>query len=106
MDGAVMDTAERHREFIAGLTAERPWLQVSKMMRVRWLAAAHEASLPGDIAEMFPVAIPTRCTDGKDTLVDASRLITSGTVSSWLLLRGHLSRYGSLVRGSLVYNIR
>ena len=34
MDRAVMRAAERHREFIAGLAAERPWLHVSKMMRV------------------------------------------------------------------------
>jgi hypothetical protein len=50
MNGAVMDAAERHCEFIAGLAAERPWLQVPKMMRVRWLPAAHEARLPGDVA--------------------------------------------------------
>ena len=34
MNGAVMDAAKRHREFIAGLTAERPWLHISKMMRL------------------------------------------------------------------------
>ena len=35
MDGAMMDTAERHGEFIAGLAAERARLQVAKVMRIR-----------------------------------------------------------------------
>jgi hypothetical protein len=34
MDRAVMDTAERHGELIAGLSAERAWLQVAQVMRV------------------------------------------------------------------------
>ena len=87
MNRAVVDAAEWHREFIAGLTSERPWLHVSKMMRVRWLAAAYEASLLSDVAQMLPVAIPTRCCNCKDTFVDASGLITCDTGSLWLLRR-------------------
>jgi hypothetical protein len=64
MNGAVVDATERHREFIAGLTSERPWLHVSKMMRVRWLAAANEAGLPGNKAQMLLVAIAARRGDG------------------------------------------
>ena len=64
MNRAVMDSAERHREFIAGLATERPWLQVSKMMRVRWLAAANEAGLSGDKAQVLPVAIAARRGNG------------------------------------------
>ena len=40
MRGPVMGAAERDREFIARLTAERPRLQVAQMMRVRGLATA------------------------------------------------------------------
>jgi hypothetical protein len=34
MDGAMMDTAQRHGEFIAGLAAARARLQVAKVMRI------------------------------------------------------------------------
>jgi hypothetical protein len=37
MNRAMMDTAEGHSELIAGLAAERAWLQVAQVMRVRWL---------------------------------------------------------------------
>ena len=40
MDCAVMGAAQRYNEFVARLAAERPRLQVAKMMRVRRLAAA------------------------------------------------------------------
>jgi hypothetical protein len=66
MDGAMMDTAERHGEFIAGLAAERARLQVAQVMRVGWLAAADEAWLLGDGAKVLPVAITPRCGNGKD----------------------------------------
>jgi hypothetical protein len=59
MDGAMMDTAERHGEFIARLAAERARLQVAKVMRIGWLAAADEAWLLGDGAKVLPVAVAT-----------------------------------------------
>ena len=37
MHRAMMDTAERHSEFIAGLAAERARLKVAQVMRVGWL---------------------------------------------------------------------
>jgi len=37
MDCAMMDPAERHGEFIAGLAAEGARLQVAQVMRVGWL---------------------------------------------------------------------
>jgi len=48
MDGAVMRAAERHGEFVADFAAERPRLQVAKMMRIGLFAAADEARLLGD----------------------------------------------------------
>jgi hypothetical protein len=48
MDRAMMDTAERHGEFIAGLASKCARLQVAKVMRVRWLAPTDETWLLGD----------------------------------------------------------
>ena len=106
MNRAVVDAAERHRKFIAGLTSERLWLHVSKMMWVRCLAAADETSLLSDVAKMLPVAIPARCSNREDALVDASGLITPGTGSLRLLLRCHPCRRGTFFRESVVYNGR
>ena len=39
MKRPVMDAAERHREFVAGLAAERTWLHEPKVVRVARLAA-------------------------------------------------------------------
>jgi hypothetical protein len=39
------------RRFIADLAAECPQLEVVQVMRARWLAAAKEARLFGDISE-------------------------------------------------------
>src|SRR5215471_8459416 len=64
MDGAVMRAAERDGEFIARFAAERPWLQVTKMMRIGLFAAADEARLFGDITKVLPVTIaPRGCKD-------------------------------------------
>ena len=41
----MMDTAQRHGEFIAGPAAERARLQVAKVMRIGWLATADERRL-------------------------------------------------------------
>ena len=47
MDGAVMRAAERDGEFVARFAAERPRLQVAKMMRIGLFAAADETRLVG-----------------------------------------------------------
>jgi hypothetical protein len=59
MDFAVVHPAERDRELIARLASERPRLRVAQVMRVGWLAAADEARLPGNVAQMFFVAVAT-----------------------------------------------
>ena len=53
VDEPVMDAAERDREFVAGLAAKRPRLQMPEVMRVRWLAAADQAGLLGDMAKVL-----------------------------------------------------
>src|SRR5215475_4413120 len=73
MDRPVMRAAERDGEFVARFAAERPWLQVTKMMRIGLFAAAYEARLLGNVAKVLRLAIATRCSNREDTLVDALR---------------------------------
>ena len=98
MDRAVMDTAEGHGEFIAGSTAERARLQVAKMMRVGWSAAADEARLLGDIAKVLAVAITPRRSNGKDALVDAGRLVRVSAGSPARVLRICIGNRGIIFR--------
>jgi len=71
MDSTVVPTAEGDRELIADLAAERTRLGKSEVVGIRWLAAAHETRLLGDIAQVLPVAIATRSSEREETLVDA-----------------------------------
>src|SRR6516164_2882104 len=75
MDGAVMRAAERDGEFVAGFAAERSWLQVAKMMRIRLFAAADETCLLGDITQVLPVTIAPRSCKDEHALVDAVGLV-------------------------------
>ncbi len=102
MNRAVMGPAERYREFVASLAPKRARLHVPKMMRVRWLTAAYEAWLLGDVAQMLPVAVPTWCADREHAFVDASGLITSGAGALRLVLRRDLCGGGALSRGNIV----
>ena len=104
MDCPVMGAAQRYSEFVAGLTAERPRLGVSKMMWVRWFAAADEACLLSDVTQMVPVAVPARCSNREDAFVDAGGLITSRTGHLRLVLRPRPYRCGTLAGGSFVYS--
>ena len=75
MDGAMMRAAERDSEFIARFAAERPWLQVTKMMRIGLFAAANETRLLGDITKVLRVTIAPRCRKDERALVDTVGLI-------------------------------
>ena len=102
MDRAMMDTAEGHGEFVAGLAAERARLQVAKVMRVGWLATADEARLLGDRAKVLPVAIATRRGNREHALVDAGGLVELGACCRNVVSWGSASsNCGSIiVRGS------
>ena len=65
-----MDAAERDRELVARLAAERARLHVAQVMRVGRLAAADQAGLLGDVAQVVPVAVAARCGDREHALVD------------------------------------
>jgi len=75
MDRAVMRAAERDGEFVARFAAERPWLQVAKMMRIGLLASADETCLLGDITKVLRVTIAPRSRSNELALVDAVGLI-------------------------------
>ena len=75
MDRAVMRATERNGEFIAGFAAERPRLQVAKMMWIGLFAAADETRLLANIAKVLPIAIAPRCGNGEHALIDAVGLI-------------------------------
>src|SRR5262245_38116266 len=72
---AMMRAAERDGEFIAGLAAERPRLQVAEMMRIGLFAAADEARLLGNVAKVLPVSITPWFGNDEHALVDAVRLV-------------------------------
>jgi len=73
MDRAVMRAAERDGEFVARFTAERPWLQVAKMMRIGLFAPADETRLLGDITKVLRVTITPQFRSNEHALFDAVR---------------------------------
>src|SRR5215472_4052935 len=75
MDRAVMRAAERDGEFVARFAAERPWLQIAKMMRIGLFAAADETCLLGNITQVLPVTIAPLCRKDWHALVDVVGLI-------------------------------
>ena len=81
MSRAVMDTAERYREFIARLTTKRARLHEPQVMRIRTLAGAHEARLEGDVAKMLFVAVATWRAYREHALVDPLRLKLVGSAA-------------------------
>src|SRR6516165_3098127 len=72
MDGAMMRATERDGEFVARFAAERPRLQVAKMMRIGLFAAT---CLLGNVTQVLRVTIAPRCRKGEPALVDAVGLI-------------------------------
>jgi hypothetical protein len=69
VQGAVVDSTERHRELVACLAAERARLRIAKMMRVRRLTAAHKAGLLGDKSDVVLVPNSTGLRQGEPALV-------------------------------------
>ena len=87
MNRAVMDPAERDREFIAHLAAEGTRLHEAQMMGIGRFAAAHEAGLLGDEPKMLLVAIATGRAYREHALVDAvGRIVVASSCA--LISRG------------------
>ena len=72
MDLSVVHAAERDREFIARLAAERPRLRISKMMGIGWLTAADEARHLDDRSQVLTVSVAAGCSDRKGAFVYGS----------------------------------
>src|SRR5262249_29956154 len=87
MSGAVMDTAERYREFIARLTSKRARLHEPQVMRIRRSAGAQEACLEGDIEKMLLVAVGTWGAYREYALIDPLGLKLAGSVAGVDALR-------------------
>src|SRR5262249_51471337 len=81
MSRAVMDTAERYREFIARLTTKSARLDEAQVMSIGRLAAAQEAWLEGDVAKMLLVAVATWRAYREHALVDPLGLKLVGSVA-------------------------
>ena len=75
MEGAMMRATELDGELVARLAAERPRLQVAKMMRIGLFSAADETRLLGHITKVLPVTIAPRCRKDEPALADAIGLI-------------------------------
>ena len=58
MHRPMMPAAEWDRELITDLAAERAGLRKSEMVGIGGLAAAHEARLLDDIAQVLPARLP------------------------------------------------
>ena len=84
----MVDAAERDRELVARLAAERHRLHVAQVMRVRRLAAADQAGLLRHKSQMVPVAIAAGGGDREHALVDAGRRLIRDTTGDGRLRRG------------------
>ncbi len=73
-----MHAAERHRELVAHLAAERTPLREAQMMRVDGLAAADQAGQLGHEPQMLFVAIAFWLGQREDAVVTARRMTIAG----------------------------
>ena len=80
VERAVMQSAERHGEFVAHPAAECGALGKSEMMRVRRSPTAEEARLQGHEFEVIAVAVAPRLAQGQIGLVDlwSTRVLRNG----------------------------
>ena len=86
MHRTMVPATEWDRKLIADLAAEGTGLGESEVVWVRGRAAADEARLLGDIAQVLTVAIATRGSDRENALVDALRLTSDGAFGGGSLL--------------------
>jgi hypothetical protein len=93
MHRPMMPAAEWDRELIADLAAERAGLGKSEVVGVRWLAAADETRLVGDIAKVVTVAIAPRGRDGEHALINAFCLTLVGALGGGDQLRSFNLRH-------------
>ena len=68
----MMSPAERHREFVADLAAERRGLREAQMVWIGGPATADQARLLNHVPDMIAVTNPARFGEDKHTLLDLS----------------------------------
>jgi hypothetical protein len=78
MDFAMVSAAERDRELVADLAAERTALGEAKVMGVAGCAAANQAGLLRDVFDMLAVTYAARLGESQNALVDAVLLAPLG----------------------------
>ena len=91
-----MCAAKWDREFVATLAAERARLEVAKVVRIRWLAAAYETGLSGNMAEVLSVAISARRANHEHAFIHG--LIPFGTRRLRPALHGLLPGQATVAR--------
>ena len=99
MERPVMRAAERDGEFVARFAAERPRLQVAKMMRIGLFAAADETGLLSNITKVLPVAVAPRSREEQRALVGLIELAASFREHRVGANKIDISAWSSVVRG-------
>ena len=69
----VMAAAERHREFVADLQPDRPWLGKPQMVRIGRLPSADKTGLGSDKLQVCLVAQPLGFGERELAFVDSCR---------------------------------
>src|SRR5207248_1112455 len=100
MHRSMMPATEWDRELIADLAAERTGLGETEVVGIGGLAAADEARLLHDIAQVLSVAIATRGSEREEALVDALRVIWGDGFGADGVLRSRWPNYRRIVRRS------
>jgi hypothetical protein len=77
VDFAMMTAAQRHREFVTDLPAQRSALREAKVMSIRGLPSADQAGMGGHELDVLAIAQPARFRKREDALVDC---LTSPTL--------------------------
>src|SRR5262245_32410161 len=97
MHRAMMPSTQRDHEFIADLAAKGTGLGKSEVVGIRGFAAAQQARLVSDVAQMLTVAMASRGRYRKRALVDALCLTRLGVFGGAIHLGSHNLRYRRLV---------
>ena len=100
MHRTMMPATEWDRELVADLAAKCAGLRETEVVGVRGLAAADEARLLHDIAQVLSVAIAPRGSEREDALVDALRVIWGDGFGADGVLRSRWPNYRRIVRRS------
>src|SRR5580658_4373502 len=100
MNFAMVPAAERDRKLIADFAAERATLCKAQMVRIGWLATAHQARMLCNELYVLAIAQSTRLRPAQSTLVDRGEAKSQSGLT--LLERCHdRSVAGLLLQGRL-----